>query len=79
MASTSFGTRSAAVPLLQVHLLEGRPPAVKSQLVRELTDVVQRVLGSSRERISVLVSEYSEGDWNVAGEPLSLPEGAIGD
>lgn len=79
MASTSFRTRSAAVPLLQVHLLEGRPPAVKSQLVRELTDVVERVLGSSRERISVLVSEYSEGDWNVAGEPLSLSEGAIGD
>lgn len=67
------------MPLLQVHLLEGRPPAVKAQLVRELTEVVERVLGSSSERISVLVSEYAEGDWNVAGEPLRLPEGALDD
>lgn len=67
------------MPLLQVHLLEGRPPAVKAQLVRELTEVVQHVLGSSRERISVLITEYPEGDWNVAGESLSLPDEASGD
>jgi 4-oxalocrotonate tautomerase family enzyme len=67
------------VPLLQVHLFEGRPPAVKAQFVREFTEVVERVLGSSSERISVLVSEYAEGDWNVAGEPLRLPEGALDD
>lgn len=79
MASTSLGTRSAAVPLLQIHLIEGRPPAVKAQLVRELTDVCERVLGSLPERISVLVSEYPEGHWNVAGEPLTLREGATDD
>ena len=67
------------MPLLQVHLLEGRPPAVKAQLVRELTEVVERVLGSTSERVSVLVTEYSDGEWNVAGEPLRLPEGALDD
>ncbi|GAA1124926.1 tautomerase family protein [Nocardioides aquiterrae] len=64
------------MPLLQVHLLAGRPPALKAQLVRELTEVVERVLGSSPERVSVLVTEYAEGHWNVGGEPLRLPEAA---
>lgn len=67
------------MPLLQVHLLEGRPPAVKTELVRELTEVVQRVLGSSPERISVLITEYGDGDWNVGGAPLRPSEGAIDD
>jgi len=47
------------VPLLRVHILEGRPPSVEAQLVRGLTEGVERVLrvlGSSFERISVLVS-----------------------
>ena len=69
----------AAVPLLQVHLLKGRPQTVKAELVRELTDAVERVLGSSSERISVLVTEYSAGEWNVAGVPLDLPTGAVDD
>ncbi len=62
------------MPLLQVHLLEGRSPAVKAVLVHELTQVVQRCLGSDPERISILVTEYAEGHWNVAGEPLSFGE-----
>lgn len=62
------------MPLLQVHLLEGRSPELKAELVRELTEVIHRHLGSSPERISVLLSEYGTGHWNIAGEPLSPPE-----
>ena len=65
------------MPLLQVHLLEGRSAAVKAQLVRELTEVVESVLGSSSERISILVSEYAEGEWSVGGEPLRRPGAAL--
>lgn len=64
------------MPLLQVHLLEGRSPALKADLVRELTEVVQRHLGSDPERIAVLITEYREGNWNVAGEPLTLGKAA---
>ena len=64
------------MPLLQVHLLEGRPTSVRTELVRELTAVVERVLGARPEQILVLVTEYVEGDWNVAGEPLELPQAA---
>lgn len=67
------------MPLIQVHLLEGRPSSVKSGLVRELTEVVGRHLGSEPDRISVLITEYGDGDWNVAGEPLRRGEDAVRD
>lgn len=67
------------MPLLQVHLLAGRPASVKTSLVEELTEVVHRVLGSDKARISVLLTEYAEGTWNVAGQPLVLGEAAVRD
>jgi|GEM_PF-6165303 len=69
--------RSPTVPLLQVHLLEGRPAAVKAVLVEELTEVLHRVLGSDKDRIAVLLTEYAAGEWNVAGQPLVLGEAAV--
>lgn len=67
------------MPMLEVHLLSGRPPAVKAELVRELTDVVHRILGSAPEAIHVLINEYDEGTWNVAGHPLVRGEAAARD
>jgi len=68
--------KGANVPIVQIHLLGGRSGAAKDTLVRELTAAVERALGSTPERIQVLVTEYAEGDWTVAGEPLTLPEGS---
>ena len=62
------------MPLLQVHLLEGRSEAVKAALMKDLTEVVQRRLGSDSDRISILISEYAEGTWSVGGEPLRRGE-----
>ena len=64
------------MPLLEVHLLAGRTDSAKTELVRELTEAVQRSLGSAPERIQILLTEYPKGHWNVAGEPLQLPGGS---
>jgi 4-oxalocrotonate tautomerase len=72
VAWVSLRKRFPVVPLLQIHLLEGRSPAVKEQLVGELTEVIHRVLGSRSERISVLITEYTREDWNVGGKPLEV-------
>lgn len=61
------------MPMLEVHLVAGRSEAVKAGLVRELTDAVQRTLGSDPERIQILLNEYPPGHWNRAGVPLELP------
>lgn len=65
----------ADVPIVQIHMLAGRSGAAKETLVKELTAAVERSLGSTPERIQVLVTEYAEGDWTVAGAPLTLPDG----
>jgi 4-oxalocrotonate tautomerase family enzyme len=62
------------VPIVQIHMLAGRSSSAKQVLVEELTAAVERSLGSSPDRIQVLVTEYAEGDWTVAGQPLTLPE-----
>ena len=58
------------MPLLHVHLLAGREPALKADLVRELTDAVHRTLGADPQRITVIVTEHASEDWNVAGRAL---------
>jgi 4-oxalocrotonate tautomerase len=63
------------MPFVQIHMLSGRSNAAKKVLVKELTEAVERSIGSSPDKIQVLVTEYAEGDWTVAGEPLTLPEG----
>ena len=63
------------MPILQVHLLAGRPETTKAQLVQELTDAVERTLGSDPERVQVLITEYNEGAWNAGGRPLMVDGG----
>jgi len=65
------------MPILQVHLLAGRPEETKAALVEQLTETVHRVLGSDPERVQILISEYGEGQWSKAGQPLKLSGGVV--
>ena len=59
------------MPVLEVHLLEGRSDEVKSELARGLTEAMTRTLGSDPERVQVLFKEHGPGDWFRAGEPVA--------
>jgi 4-oxalocrotonate tautomerase len=59
------------MPIVQVLILEGRPPEAKRALVTELTDAVERALGAKRESIRVIVTEVPPEDWAVGGIPMS--------
>ncbi|CUR58814.1 putative enzyme [metagenome] len=61
------------MPVVEVRLLAGRSVEVKAELAKELTEVVQRHLGSDPQRIQILVTEYEPGTWYAAGESLSAP------
>ncbi|GAB6986544.1 tautomerase family protein [Nocardioides pyridinolyticus] len=67
------------MPLLHVHLLAGREPALKAELVRELTDVVHRTLDADPERITVLLTEHGSEDWSVAGRAVTRGEAGARD
>jgi len=62
------------VPIVQVSLLEGRPPEVKRALLRELTDAVVRTTGVPPASVRVLLHEVPAADWAVGGVPKEEEE-----
>lgn len=61
------------MPFIDVSLVAGRSPEVKAQLIRELTDVAEQVLGAPRTTIRVVLREVPPENWGVAGVPKAGP------
>jgi 4-oxalocrotonate tautomerase len=59
------------MPIVQVHLLEGRSKELKQQLISEITAAVSRTLGNSPETIRVLLHDVPHENWGVAGLSMS--------
>lgn len=59
------------MPIVQIHLLEGRSKELKQQLISEITAAVSRTLGNSPETIRVLLHDVPHENWGVAGLPMS--------
>lgn len=55
------------MPILQVHLLEGRDIEKKRLLVKRLTDVIIDTLGSPPEKVRVILSDMAHHDYSVGG------------
>ena len=62
------------MPIIDVTLLEGRPATVKAELIRELTDAAEKVLGVPRESIRVLLRELPPAHWGVGGRAKAAAE-----
>jgi len=58
------------MPIIQLHILEGRSTELKRELISEVTNAVSRTLGSPLESIRVLLNEIPEENWGVAGVPI---------
>jgi 4-oxalocrotonate tautomerase len=56
------------MPLIEVHLLEGRTDEQKKALLQALTEAVQTSIGASRESIRVWIHEFSPTEYMAAGE-----------
>ena len=63
------------MPIIDISLLEGRPPERKAALIRELTDAAERVLGVPRASIRVLLREVPAENWGVGGETKASTQG----
>ncbi|MFZ7945864.1 MULTISPECIES: 2-hydroxymuconate tautomerase [Bacillaceae] len=59
------------MPIIQVHMLEGRSVELKEQLISEITAAVSRTLGNSPETIRVLLHDMPHENWGVAGRQMS--------
>jgi len=59
------------MPIINIHLQEGRPKEKISDLIRNVTDAVSETLGAPKETIRVIVNEIPKTHWGIAGIPAS--------
>ena len=57
------------MPLVEITMIEGRPPERKRALIREVTDAVEHALEAPRPSIRVVIREVPAAHWGVGGEP----------
>jgi 4-oxalocrotonate tautomerase family enzyme len=57
--------------IIHVNMLAGRSAEVKAELASRITEAACQVLQTKPESVRVLLQEYAEGEWFVAGKPLS--------
>ncbi|RJF88856.1 4-oxalocrotonate tautomerase [Oleomonas cavernae] len=59
------------MPIIDVTLIEGRPPEAKRALIEELTAAAERSIGAPRQSVRVILREVPAAHFGVAGVPKS--------
>nr|WP_295970761.1 4-oxalocrotonate tautomerase [uncultured Bacillus sp.] len=59
------------MPLIQINLLEGRPPEKIKALIENVTNTVSETLDAPKQNVRVLVTEMPKTHWGIAGVPAS--------
>lgn len=61
------------MPIVEITLVQGRPVDARLNLMKEITDAVERTLGAPRQTIRVIIHEVPPFHFAVGGEPKGLP------
>lgn len=56
------------MPFVRIDLFEGRTDEQKTELAREVTEVVSRIAKAPKEAIHVFINDMPEGTYFPAGE-----------
>lgn len=59
------------MPLIQVQIMEGRPPEKVKELIVNLTETVSETLGAPKQNVRVIVTEVPKTHWGIGGVPVS--------
>lgn len=59
------------MPLIQVTIIEGRPPEKIKELISNITDTVSETLDAPKQNVRVLVTEMPNTHWGIAGVQAS--------
>ena len=57
------------MPVIQIHLMEGRTSDQKQALMREVTRAAAESLGVPSQTVRILLQELQSGHFAVGGEP----------
>jgi 4-oxalocrotonate tautomerase len=55
------------MPYVNIQIVQGATREQKSQLVREVTDSLVRILGKNPEHTHIVIQEIAEDNWGFAG------------
>jgi 4-oxalocrotonate tautomerase len=67
MKKGSYSKGGAGMPIIEVHMLEGRTIEQKRELVGQVTEAVCRTLGARPEQVRIILSEMPKEDYSIAG------------
>lgn len=59
------------MPIIHVHILEGRTKEKIAEVIHNITNTVAKTLDAPTENIRVLVTEVPKTHWGSAGTPMS--------
>ncbi|MEH7120688.1 4-oxalocrotonate tautomerase [Neobacillus vireti] len=59
------------MPIINVQIMEGRPPEKVTELIQNLTNTVEETLHAPKQSIRVIVTEVPKTHWGIAGIPAS--------
>lgn len=59
------------MPLVNIHMAEGRTPEQKRALLQAITDAVVEHLGAPLDSVRVWIDEFPATDYMTAGELLA--------
>ncbi|WP_084213528.1 4-oxalocrotonate tautomerase [Thermicanus aegyptius] len=63
------------MPLVQIHMLEGRTEEQKKRMMVEVTEAIARTLNAPVESIRIAIYELPKSHWSVGG--ITMEERAL--
>ena len=63
-----MGIKEKNMPIVQIHMMEGRSDAQKEPVIREVTEALVRALDAPKESVRVLINEMPKQHFGIAGE-----------
>lgn len=64
------------MPIIEMHLLEGRTTEQKQRAAAAITQAVVDSLGVRADTVRILITEHEADEFYVAGEPRKRANGA---
>ncbi|OMP67211.1 4-oxalocrotonate tautomerase [Domibacillus epiphyticus] len=59
------------MPIVNIQILEGRPPEKVEELIKNMTDTAAATLDAPHDSVRVVVTEIPKTHWGRAGVPMS--------
>jgi 4-oxalocrotonate tautomerase len=63
------------MPIVQIHLLEGRTEAQKRAMAKAVTEAIVATAGGPPENVRIIISDMARGDYSIGGVLISDKEG----